>query len=90
MHLWRPLKQTFMDSLLWHDGLGDHDLPTLCCALCKADYTPSSRPDSEGTRLFKCRPCGEFMQCKACCLMRHERTPFHLLKVGPGHIAACC
>ncbi|KAJ7429660.1 hypothetical protein B0H11DRAFT_2265147 [Mycena galericulata] len=81
MGQWRPLKQTFMDALIWHDGLGDHDRPSLRCALCSAEYGPSSSPEC---RIFKCRPCGEFMQCKTCCLSRHERTPLHLLDEWNG------
>ncbi|KAJ7020541.1 hypothetical protein C8F04DRAFT_974156, partial [Mycena alexandri] len=34
--------------------------------------------------LFKCRMCGEFMQCEACCLEWHERMPLHVLDEWTG------
>ncbi|KAJ7430144.1 hypothetical protein B0H11DRAFT_2166577 [Mycena galericulata] len=83
MSKWRPMKQFFMDAMLWHDGLGDHDIPTLRCALCAAEYKENSE-EAVGVRLFKCRSCGEFIQCQSCCLDRHERNPLHLLKEWTG------
>ncbi|KAJ7711055.1 hypothetical protein B0H16DRAFT_1745452 [Mycena metata] len=50
MGKWRPEKQIFMDALLWHDGLGDHDL---CCELCGAEGDVASE---ERVRLLKCTP----------------------------------
>ncbi|KAJ7030565.1 hypothetical protein C8F04DRAFT_1263687 [Mycena alexandri] len=32
-------------------------------------------------RIFRCSDCGEFLQCKQCCLGRHAWTPLHLLKL---------
>lgn len=81
MGKWRPLKQFFMDELLWHDGLGHHDAPSLCCTLCESHYTPGLSPEGR-VRLFKCRMCGEFLQCKACLLQRHQWTPLHIVEVG--------
>ncbi|KAJ7480228.1 hypothetical protein B0H11DRAFT_1724998 [Mycena galericulata] len=75
MSLWRPLKQLFADELLRHDGLGD-DLDQPQCALCGIGY--SAGPAA--TRLFKCNDCGQFLQCKACCLGRHALAPLHVVK----------
>ncbi|KAJ7887149.1 hypothetical protein B0H13DRAFT_2342514 [Mycena leptocephala] len=81
MSKWRPVKQTFMDGLLWHDGLGDHGMPKLCCDECHAEHTPNDNL----TRIFKCLMCGEFMQCQLCCLKRHERMPLHALQEWTGN-----
>ncbi|KAJ7768842.1 hypothetical protein B0H16DRAFT_1452770 [Mycena metata] len=35
-------------------------------------------------RIFRCADCGEFLQCKNCCLERHSMTPLHFLKVWNG------
>jgi hypothetical protein len=70
MALWRPLKQFFLDEIMCTEGLG-YSAPSPCCAVCKkADES-----------LFKCAECGEFLQCKTCCVQRHVLTPLHLLKV---------
>ncbi|KAJ7707998.1 hypothetical protein B0H16DRAFT_1746366 [Mycena metata] len=40
----------------------------------------------EDRRIFRCQDCGEFVQCKNCCLVRHAITPLHFLKVWEdGH-----
>ncbi|KAJ7025068.1 hypothetical protein C8F04DRAFT_1212966 [Mycena alexandri] len=79
MSKWRPEKQVFMDALLWHNSLGDHKL---CCDTCGVKSDDGSK---ERVRLFKCRMCGEFMQCGDCCLEWHERTPLHVLDEWNGN-----
>lgn len=74
MSLWRPLKSRFLDELLRHDGLGD-DLHSPQCAHCESPY-------SSTTQIFKCLDCGQFLQCKVCCLSRHSVTPLHVIKVS--------
>lgn len=70
----------FLDELIRHEGLGDDIAPTLACKLCSRVYTDGAvGPDA--VRLFKCRQCGEFLQCKDCCVHGHARTPLHPLKV---------
>ncbi|KAJ7492940.1 hypothetical protein B0H11DRAFT_2228263 [Mycena galericulata] len=76
MSLWRPLKALFADQLVRHDGLGD-DFCAPRCAVCSLSYTAT-------TRLFKCRDCGQFLQCKTCCLSRHELTPLHVIEEWNG------
>ncbi|KAJ7036232.1 hypothetical protein C8F04DRAFT_1258078 [Mycena alexandri] len=66
---WRPMKQFFLDELIWGEGLGD--APPYC-TMCEKEL------DTE--RIFKCAECGEWMQCKGCCLERHALTPLHLIK----------
>lgn len=81
MGLWRPKADFFLDELVCHDGLGDNNGPNLGCALCTHRYAPGDNTPN-AVRLFKCRACGEFLQCKACCIAGHTRTPLHVLQVG--------
>ncbi|KAJ7688489.1 hypothetical protein B0H16DRAFT_1753102 [Mycena metata] len=71
---WRPMKQFFLDELIWGEGLGDS---APFCTLCKKKI-------AETERLFKCTECGEFMQCIDCGLARHALTPLHLIKEWNG------
>ncbi|KAJ7899713.1 hypothetical protein B0H13DRAFT_2336971 [Mycena leptocephala] len=73
MAQWRPLKQFFLDELMCSEGLG-YSAMSPSCALCKNVDGP----------LFKCTECGEFLQCKTCCIERHGLTPLHLLKEWTG------
>ncbi|KAJ7446844.1 hypothetical protein B0H11DRAFT_1745358, partial [Mycena galericulata] len=82
MSIWRPVKQTFMDAMLWHDGLG-YDSAEPRCALCQAASPPDASGDAR-VRLFRCSTCGDFLQCRSCCLERHQRTPLHLLEEWNG------
>ncbi|KAF8995279.1 hypothetical protein BDZ89DRAFT_925224, partial [Hymenopellis radicata] len=34
--------------------------------------------------LFRCETCGEFLECKGCCLARHVNTPLHIVKRWNG------
>ncbi|KAJ6474617.1 hypothetical protein C8R47DRAFT_1221017 [Mycena vitilis] len=76
MAQWRPLKQFFLDELLWSYGLG-YSATSPCCALCATAIPPDER-------IFKCSECGESLQCRSCCLERHALTPLHLLQVWKG------
>ncbi|KAJ7772559.1 hypothetical protein DFH07DRAFT_953027 [Mycena maculata] len=76
MSLWRPLMVLFGDELVCHDGLGNDRLDPRC-TFCKVTY-------GLGTRIFKCCDCGEFLQCRSCCLSRHEFMPLHTIKEWNG------
>ncbi|KAJ7896572.1 hypothetical protein B0H13DRAFT_1885077 [Mycena leptocephala] len=72
---WRPLKQFFLDETLWSEGLGhSSDFPH--CLLCGNDVGQQG--------FFKCIDCGDFLQCKSCCVDRHGVTPLHFLKEWNG------
>ncbi|KAJ6602914.1 hypothetical protein B0H10DRAFT_1958055 [Mycena sp. CBHHK59/15] len=45
---WHPMKQFFLDEMIWHHGLGD-DVEHSHCSLCNATYDPAN---PEGPRLF--------------------------------------
>ncbi|KAJ7799003.1 hypothetical protein B0H13DRAFT_2503961 [Mycena leptocephala] len=80
MSQFRPIKAFFVDELLRHKGLGDYlDHPR--CALCETAFEPDA-PNSQ--HLFKCSDCGEFLQCKSCCLETHKQTPLHSIREWNG------
>ncbi|KAJ7771164.1 hypothetical protein B0H14DRAFT_3509188 [Mycena olivaceomarginata] len=73
----------FLDELVRHDGLGDHGGPKVGCTLCPQYYTHGDAgPDT--VRIFKCRQCGEFLQCKGCCIAGHAKTPLHFIEEWNG------
>ncbi|KAJ6513594.1 hypothetical protein C8R47DRAFT_1286276 [Mycena vitilis] len=80
MSLFRPMKAFFLDELLRHEGLGD-DLHDPRCAHCQRQWN-AAVPSSP--RIFKCYECGEFLQCQACCLGTHARTPLHTIREWNG------
>ncbi|KAJ7100996.1 hypothetical protein C8R43DRAFT_1141258 [Mycena crocata] len=80
MAQWRPMKQFFLDETLRRDGLGDSiDGPE--CVLCHkaVDADVPGAP-----RFFRCKDCGEFLQCRECCVARHQPSPLHLLEEWGG------
>ncbi|KAJ7856286.1 hypothetical protein B0H13DRAFT_1641567 [Mycena leptocephala] len=73
--LFPQVQQLFLEETLRHAGLGD-SLHHQECALCHCNL---DRNDTgEGPRIFRCAPCGVFLQCEKCCLERHSLTPLHL------------
>ncbi|KAJ6561834.1 hypothetical protein B0H19DRAFT_1209995 [Mycena capillaripes] len=75
--LWIPMpEEGFLDEILRHNGLGD-DLHDLTCGHCKTPY-------SSTTQIFKCLDCGQFLQCKGCCLSHHALAPLHVIKEWNG------
>lgn len=51
------------------------------CAYRRAvqgDPQPLSRPKE----LFRCASCGVFLECRSCCLLRHQQTPLHSIMVS--------
>ena len=47
----------------------------------RVDTTEVAGPPSSVQELFRCRTCGSFHECQACCLRRHQRTPLHKVEV---------
>ncbi|KAJ7164597.1 hypothetical protein C8R43DRAFT_1122474 [Mycena crocata] len=80
MAKWREMKQFFLDETVRRDGLGDsmHDPK---CSLCHKAVGPDA-PDAP--RFFRCRDCGDFLQCKTCCVERHQPSPLHILNEWTG------
>ncbi|KAJ7834683.1 hypothetical protein B0H13DRAFT_2369770 [Mycena leptocephala] len=68
------VQQEFLEEMLRLSGLGD-----------SIDDRTNADPLLPDRRIFRCRECGEFLQCKNCCLDRHAMTPLHLLKEWTGH-----
>ncbi|KAJ7343885.1 hypothetical protein DFH08DRAFT_701870 [Mycena albidolilacea] len=73
MSLWRPLIGDFLDEIVRHEGLGDYTTQPRCAHCTEVFRREGPNP----TRLFKCDDCGQFPQCKDCCLLHHKRTPLH-------------
>ncbi|KAF9006887.1 hypothetical protein BDZ89DRAFT_1048583 [Hymenopellis radicata] len=57
---------------------------------CQMDLDVSEERDPEPMegqprvsreRPYRCGSCGDFVECKRCCLTRHERSPLHDIKV---------
>ncbi|KAJ7215649.1 hypothetical protein C8J57DRAFT_1199378 [Mycena rebaudengoi] len=81
MFQWRPLKGLFLDELLRHEGLGNN----ICsprCAHCDAEFRSD---DCTSARLFRCSDCGQYLQCKSCCLLHHQRLPLHSIEEWNGN-----
>ncbi|KAJ7456326.1 hypothetical protein B0H11DRAFT_1739440 [Mycena galericulata] len=83
MHLWKPMADFFLDELVRHDGLGDDTAPSLACKICAVAYVEGACPP-DVVRLFKCRQCGDFLQCQGCCVTAHARMPLHYIKEWNG------
>ncbi|KAJ7068896.1 hypothetical protein B0H15DRAFT_793973 [Mycena belliarum] len=45
------------------------------CAFCETKFASGL-----GRRLFRCRECGDFLQCEVCCLHHHRFSPLHFLE----------
>ncbi|KAF7317544.1 CxC2 domain-containing protein [Mycena kentingensis (nom. inval.)] len=80
MATWRPFKGMFLDELLRLEGLAN-DLRSPHCAHCHIALNPTT-PSSP--RLFRCDDCGQHLQCLACCLAQHSRSPLHRLEEWNG------
>ncbi|KAK7008533.1 CxC2 domain-containing protein [Favolaschia claudopus] len=80
MSLWRPLKGDFLTELLRHDGLGD-DTKHPCCVHCSVNFHPGP---ANQVRLFKCYECGQYLQCRECCVSNHKRLPLHVIQEWSG------
>ncbi|KAJ7617537.1 hypothetical protein DFH06DRAFT_1012407 [Mycena polygramma] len=80
MAQWRPMKQFFLDEIVRRDGLGDN-MYSPRCALCQR---PVGADAPDAPRFFRCTDCGDFLQCKECCVAKHQLTPLHLLKEWKG------
>ncbi|KAJ7490102.1 hypothetical protein B0H11DRAFT_1719907 [Mycena galericulata] len=74
MAQWRGEKQFFLDETLRREGLGDSAVSPQCAVCDKA---------LDGS-IFRCSECGDFLQCKDCCITRHQLTPLHFLQEWTG------
>jgi hypothetical protein len=72
MNLWRPLVQRFLDELVRREGLGEEGDE---CACCRTKFRATK------ARRFRCKDCGDFIQCNECVLSRHSLAPLHRLEV---------
>jgi len=69
---WMPLRDEFLDTMLWLEGRG----PTLGILGCPECQTPGS------SGVYRCDDCfGLQSICRECCMSRHQHLPFHRIKV---------
>lgn len=70
---WLPLRASYLDEMLRHDGLGDGD--TQACARCNSSDA-----------IFKCINClFDQLYCSACMVERHLDNPLHRICVSIMH-----
>ncbi|KAJ7437065.1 hypothetical protein B0H11DRAFT_2255628 [Mycena galericulata] len=74
------VRQLFSDEILRRAGLGNWTLKQ-ACALCDK---PVGNSSETFTPCYRCAQCGEFLQCRECCLDRHATTPLHSLQEWTG------
>ncbi|KAF7310144.1 CxC2 domain-containing protein [Mycena indigotica] len=75
MSVWLPHASTFLDELVRRDGLADF-VHKPCCAHCS-----ESSPES---RMFRCRHCGDYLQCQSCTVRAHQTRPLHVVEEWNG------
>lgn len=78
------VQQMFLDESLRLHGLG-YSCLSQSCALCECAVgvdANTPEPDGRPKRFFRCRDCGVFIQCQACCVERHAAAPLHFLEVS--------
>lgn len=68
---WLSFRDTTLDEVLRHDGLGDY-LGQLGCSTCNI-----------GPGLFKCKDCsgGSRLRCQNCIVKSHQDIPLHRIEV---------
>jgi len=69
---WLSLRDTTLDEILRHDGLGDYLGHPLCCV---CNIQPG---------LFKCKDCsgGGRLRCQSCVVKVHQDMPLHRIEVS--------
>ncbi|KAK7053871.1 CxC2 domain-containing protein [Favolaschia claudopus] len=75
MKVWRPLSGLFLDELLRREGLGGKSAAECSCCSSALD---------EGEAPVRCDECGDFVQCRACVVSRHELMPLHSVERWNG------
>lgn len=70
-------RDQFLQEFIRLEGRGDARDVTSCPS-CSSDDAAS---DEEGP-VYRCEDCAGFLtECRACCVKRHQRLPFHIIKV---------
>ncbi|KAJ7444056.1 hypothetical protein B0H11DRAFT_1679417, partial [Mycena galericulata] len=74
------VQQLFSDEILRRAGLGNW-VHSQECAICAR---PLANSAASFTPCFRCGACGEFLQCRECCLERHALSPLHVPEEWTG------
>ncbi|KAJ7826746.1 hypothetical protein B0H13DRAFT_1657348 [Mycena leptocephala] len=86
MAQFKDVQQLILDEILRRAGLGNaHGAHK--CALCHIDLEPNDNGAAVegGSRTFRCECCGEFLQCRKCCLERHILMLLHFVREWNGN-----
>ncbi|KAF9023545.1 hypothetical protein BDZ89DRAFT_955582, partial [Hymenopellis radicata] len=73
MEEWKPWLTAFLEETIRRHGLGNATRNPRCSSC--------DRHVDECEELFRCQSCGDFLECQACCLRRHDRAPVHAIQV---------
>lgn len=71
----KHVRQTYIDELVRHDGLGDAEA-CINCSICDTNIADVRCMDCSVTELF----CGD------CVVKRHQRNPLHRIEVRILHL----
>ncbi len=86
MKVWRRLEGEFLNETIRRAGLGNATHKPICCRCLKQLIVEGENAvagdEQYVTDLFHCESCRPFMECKECCLHRHQRTPLHNIEVS--------
>ncbi|KAJ7430104.1 hypothetical protein B0H11DRAFT_2264340 [Mycena galericulata] len=74
------VQQLFSDEILRRAALGNWTIKQTCahCEKLVANSADTFIP------CYRCTDCGEFLQCRECCLDRHASFPLHILEEWTG------
>ncbi|KAJ7169179.1 hypothetical protein C8R43DRAFT_1121071 [Mycena crocata] len=91
----KEVRQMVLEETLRRAGLGDDaEEEHVACSLCNKHIAPSVQvalpegSDAEPTAtggIFRCSQCGEFNQCRECCVARHQPMPLHKVQEWNGY-----
>ncbi len=75
-----------MEETIQKAGLGDATRAPCCCNCGQLGRGYGDLEDAGGeqqsSELYRCQACREFVECKVCCMKRHEQTPLHHVEVS--------
>ncbi|KAF9004178.1 hypothetical protein BDZ89DRAFT_1049589 [Hymenopellis radicata] len=92
MEEWKPWLTAFLEETIRRHGLGnatrnprcsscDRRLKAECIGIAIERPSTEAGDVDECEELFRCQSCGDFLECQACCLRRHDRAPVHAIQV---------
>ncbi|KAF9020725.1 hypothetical protein BDZ89DRAFT_1138475 [Hymenopellis radicata] len=79
---WLPLRDQFLQETVRREAVGQLAACASCRVALQTTWPPELQDSTSATvdALIRCETCGDFSECVACCLLRHARTPLHVVK----------